>query len=143
MHSRVLYGRQSLNRSGQFPFKPPLEGQTLLKLRHAKAVGVHLLKSGNRSLGQAKAGQLKAGVVHFVCWDHDGTATFGVLVRDVHRGQLGNDGAAVFFGQVGVQHAPIGLAAHHQSQYAHRNQQRHACGQAQLGALVHPFPALT
>ena len=114
-----------------------------MKLRHAKAIGVHLLKSGNRALGQAQAGQLKAGVVHFVCGHHDGAAAFGVLVRHVHGGQLGNDGAAVFFGQVGVQHAPIGLAAHHQSQYAHRNQQRHTCGQAQLGALVHALPALT
>ena len=37
------------------PSKPALEGQPLLKLGHAKAVGFHHLKTVDRALGQAQA----------------------------------------------------------------------------------------
>ena len=131
VHAGVLHRRQCLDRAGQLPFESTLKRQTLLELGHAKSVGLHHLETGHRALGQTHRGQPQPGVMHLVSWHQNGTTPLGVLVGDIHLGQLGHYGAAVLVGQVGVEHPPIGLAPHEQAQTTHYHKQRDAQHQAQ------------
>ena len=141
VHAGVLHRRQRLDGARQFAFKTSLEGQALLELGHAKAIGFHHFKAANRALGQALRGQTHAQVVDALGRHEDGIAHVGMLVGHVHLGQLGNDGAAVLVTQVGKQHAVVGLAAHHPAANGQRQHQRQAQAQAKALRPVQPGQA--
>jgi hypothetical protein len=128
-----LHRRERLDGSGELALQAALEGQALLELGHAEAVGLHQLEAGDRPLGQALRRQAQAGVVHLVGRHHDGHAALGVLVGHVHLRELGHDGAAVAVAQVGVQHPPFGLAAHEEKGQGQGEQRQ--CPHAQLELL--------
>jgi hypothetical protein len=131
VHPRTLHRGKRLDRARQFAFQPALKRQTLLKLRHAEAVRLHHLEARHRALGQSERRQTQAGVVHPVCRHQNGTAALGQLVRHVHGGQLGHDGAAILVRQIGIQHTPLGLAPEDESGDRHHDQQADAKRQTQ------------
>lgn len=52
MHPRTLHRGQCLNGAGQLAFQAALKRQAFLKLRHAKPVRLHHLKTSHRTFGQ-------------------------------------------------------------------------------------------
>ncbi len=134
--TRALHRGQRLDRARELAFEPALEAQLLLELRHAEAVVLHQLEAGHRTLGQALRREPQAHVVHLVGRHHHGAAAFGVLVGDVHLRELRDHCAAVLVAQVGVEHAPVRLAAEHDGGDGDGDQHRGADRQAQALAAV-------
>ena len=142
MHPGTLHGRQGLNRAGQLTFQSALKREALLKLRHAKPVRIHRLKTSDRPLGQALRGQAQASVVNLVRRHQNRTTAIGMLIWNVHGCQLGHDGATVFVRQVGIQHAPLGLAPHHQPDDANGDEQSQPQADTKPLGLVQPGKSL-
>ena len=126
VHTSALHRRQGLDGPGELPLQPALEVQALLKLRHPEFVGLHQFETRDGALGQALRGQPQTHIVHALCRNQDGAATLGILVGDVHLGQLGHHGPAILVAQVGKQHPVVGLAPHHDGRNGSSHQQRHA-----------------
>jgi len=81
--------------------------------------------------------------VHPVCRHHDGTAAFGVFIGHIHGAELGDDGTAVFVGQIGVQHPPLRLTTHKQACNGNNDKQNDAQSKLDALALIHVGKALT
>ena len=136
VHPGTRYRSQSLDGTGQLALQAALECQALLKLGHAEAIGLHHLEPADRAFGQTLRSQLQTDVMHTLGRDHDGAAAFGVLIGNIHGGQLGDDRATVFVCQVRVQHAPLCLAPHDHTDHSDCNKQRNAQRQANALPLV-------
>jgi len=113
MHTRILHGGNRQDGTRELAFEPPLEVELLLKLGDAQAVALHEFETRDRALGQALRSQAQTHVVDTVGRHHDGRTALRVFIGHVHLAELGNDGTAVFFAQIGVEHFPVGLAAEH------------------------------
>jgi len=144
VHARALHRGQRLDGARELAFKPTLEVQALLELRHPEAAGLHHLEAGHRAFGQALRGQAQAHIVHPVRRHHDGAATFGVAVGDVHLRELRDDSAAILVRQVGKQDAVVLLAPEQDRGHGRGHEQNHADPQAQAlgtvqgGEPLHP-----
>ena len=133
VHAGVLYRGQRGDRAHQLAFQPALERQPFLELGLAEACRVHHLEAAHGTLGQAGRGELQAHVVHLVRGHQDCAAAVGMSVGHVHLRELGDDGAAVLVGQVGVEHLVVAaLAAVERQREQDRGDRGDAEGQAQL-----------
>jgi len=142
VHPGRLHRRQRHDGAGQLALQPALEVQAFLELGGAELLVLHQLEAHRAALGQALGGQAQPHLVHLGGRHQDGAAALGELVRHVHLRQRRDDGAAVLVGQVGVQHAPLGLTSHEQSGEPDGQKQGDPQGQAQFLALVHGRQAL-
>ena len=137
VHAGALHRGERADRARELAFESALEGEPLLELGLAEAGAVHQLEAGDRALGQAGGGHLQAQVGHLRRRDHDRAAALLHLVGHVHRRELGDDGAAVLVGQVGVEHLVVALAGVHRQRQADADQRGDADAGTELGARRH------
>ena len=107
--ARRLHGGERADRARQLAFEAALEGEALLELGLAEAGAVHQLEARDRALGQAGGRHLQAQVVNLCRGNEDGRAAFRHAIGHVHLRQLGDDGAAVLVGEVGVEHLVVAV----------------------------------
>ncbi len=108
-----------LDRAGQVSFEGALVVDLLDELAHAEFLRFHQLEADATALRQALGRQLQPDLVDHFGRDEDRTAPLRDAVGHVHLGQLGDDGTAVFLGDVGEQDLvflPTGGDDEHQHQ---------------------------
>lgn len=80
----------------------------LAELTDAEFFLIQQLKPNRAAFRQPLLGETQAKLVHFICRYFKCTAVIGKAIRDVHLGQLGDDGTAILVGKVAVERAVIG-----------------------------------
>ena len=111
---------QGFHRAGQFALQGALVVDLFEELAGAEFLVLHQLEADRASLGQAFCGHLQAHFMDLVGRDHQ-RAAFGELVRDVLLLQGFDDGAAVPFRHVCVEHAVIRRLAPQEQPCQQRN----------------------
>ena len=125
-----------MNRTGKLALQATLKSQSLLKLSHAKAVGLHHLEARHRPLWQTQGGQPQPCVMYLVRWNQDGAATLGMFVGDIHLRQLGHDGTTILVRKIGVQNPPLGLSSHEDTECANSHEENNAENQTHALRLI-------
>ncbi len=104
VNSGADHRRQRLDRARQFAFQAALVVQLLLELRQSEFLRLEYFETDHRSLGQALRGELQTGFMHLL-GRHQDRAAIGIVVRNVHLGQLRDDRPAVPIREIGEQNA--------------------------------------
>jgi hypothetical protein len=129
------------DRTRQLTLEATLEGEPLLELGLAETGAVHQLEARDRAFRQAGGRHLQAQVVHLRRGHQDRRAAFGHAVGHVHLRQLGDDGAAVLVGQVGVENLVVAVRAPRRHRVDHPGERRDADQGAELAAQRHRVDA--
>ncbi len=93
--ARRLHRTDRLDRPCEFAFERTLEIYLFEKLGHAELLVLHQLEAHVAAFRQALGSQLETGVIYLAGRNHDGAATFGELVRNVHLLQRSDNRAAI------------------------------------------------
>ena len=141
VHARRLHRGERADRARQLALEAALEGEPLLELGLAEAGAVHQLEARDRALRQAGGRHLQAQVVNLCRRNEDRRAAFGHAVGHVHLRQLGDDGAAVLVGQVGVEHLVVAVRVPRRHREDDAGERGDADQRAELAAQRHRLDA--
>jgi hypothetical protein len=124
--ARRLHAGQRLDGARELAFERTLELHALLAVALAEAgVAVEQLVAVDAALVDTGGRQLHAQFVHARRRHQDGAAAFGELVVHAQLVELGDDGGAVLFAQVGKQHLVVAAALDHEGHGHQQGHQRH------------------
>ena len=109
MNTRAFYRTEGFDSAGQFAFQRALVVNLLAELTDAELFLIQQLEADRAAFRQALLGQAQTQLVHFLSGHHQRAALIIELIRNVHLGQLSDDGAAIFIAEVVVKHTVLRL----------------------------------